>query len=107
MEVHGGPDKRKRRKKADPEWIRFMSEDEKEKERQDKRKSASLAEVGLPVRIANALESQSIFTLGDLSQMTLEQLETIPNLGTAMIRNCIRLLEQQGIPHKLHEPPGS
>jgi len=102
MEVHGGPSKRKRRKQPDPEWLEFMSDDEKERRRIKELYQVTLSDVGLPVRVVNTLENQKIFTLGDLAQVTGTQLASVPNLGEITIRKCQRLLAEFQLPNRLH-----
>lgn len=101
MEIHGGPEKRKRRKPADPEWLDFMSDDEKAEERIRGWQSVSLADVGLPVRIVNTLEDHGIFNVGQLCQVTAEDLRKIQNLGEITIRKCTKLLVELQLPNKL------
>ena len=103
MEVHGGPNNRKRRKKPDPEWLAFMSTDEKERRRIEHWQTVSLADVGLPVRIANTLEHNGVMTVGDLMRITLEEMRGIQNLGEITIRKCSRLLDELCLPNKLTE----
>jgi len=103
MEIHGGPNKRKRRKPEDPEWLSFMSDDEKEADRIEHWKSTSLAEVGLPVRIINTLEDHGVLTVGDLCKKTLKDLKQIQNLGDVTIRKCVKLLDDLKIPNELHK----
>lgn len=102
MEVHGGPSNRKRRKRPDPQWLEFMSDDEKERRRIEQWQSVPIADVGLPVRIANTLENHGIFTMGDLAQRSAAELTLIPNLGEITIRRCGRLLDELNLPNRLH-----
>lgn len=101
MEIHGGPEKRKRRKPADPEWLDFMSDDEKAEERIRSWQSVSLADVGLPVRIVNTLEDHGILNVGQLCQVTAEDLRKIQNLGEITIKKCTKLLVELQLPNKL------
>jgi DNA-directed RNA polymerase alpha subunit len=103
MEVHGGPSKRKRRKQPDPEWLEFMSDDEKERRRIRELCQVTLSDVGLPVRVVNTLENQKIFTLGDLARITGAELAAIPNLGEITIRRCQNLLADFQLPNRLHQ----
>lgn len=101
MEIHGGPKKRRRRKPADPGWLEFMSDDEKEKDRIENWQLVSLAEVGLPVRIINTLEDHGVMTVGNLAQKTAEELRSIPNLGEITISKCTKLLDELRLPNKM------
>jgi DNA-directed RNA polymerase alpha subunit len=101
MEVHGGPAKRKRRKRPDPEWLEFISDDEKEQLRIAHWKSVPLSEVGLPVRIANTLEAHGILTVGDLAKRSADDLANIPNMGVVTTRRCCRLLDELNLFHRL------
>ena len=103
MEVRGGPSNRKHRKRPDPLWLQFMSDDEKERRRIEEWQAVPLADVGLPVRIANTLENHSIFTVGDLANLTAENLTQIPNLGDLTIRRCVKLLHELNIPNRLNK----
>jgi len=101
MEIHGGPKKRRRRKPADPEWLFFMSDDDKEKERIENWQSVSLAEVGLPVRIINTLEDHGVLTVGQLAEKTEEDLRGITNLGEITISKCTKLFDELQLPNKM------
>jgi len=103
MEVHRGPSKRKRRKQPDPEWLKFISDDEKERRRIKELYQVTLSDVGLPVRSVNALENHEIFTLGDLAKITGAELASIPNLGEITIRKCQNLLAYFQLPNRLHQ----
>ena len=103
MEFHGGPKKRKRRKPADPEWLAFMSDDEKEEERIRGWQSVSLADVGLPVRVVNTLEECGVLTVGHLANRTEEQLRAIPNLGEITVKKCRKLLNDLQIPARIND----
>jgi DNA-directed RNA polymerase alpha subunit len=101
MEVHGGPQNRKRRKKPEPDWVAFMSTEEKEQKRIEHWQTVSLADVGLPVRIANTLEHNGVMTVGDLMTLTLDDMRSIQNLGEITIRKCIKLLNDLELPNNL------
>ena len=101
MEVHGGPKNRKRRKKPEPTWVAFMSTEEKEQQRIAHWQTVSLADVGLPVRIANTLEHNGVMTVGDLMCLTLDDMRSIQNLGEITIRKCVKLLNELELPNKL------
>jgi len=101
MRIYGSPETRKRRKKPDYEWLAFLSDEEKEAERVNKWKEVSLADIGLSVRIANTLEENDIFTVGDLAEKTEEDLKCLANLGAVTIEKCRKLLEDLKIPNKL------
>jgi len=103
MELHGGPFKRRRRKPPDQIWMQFMSDDEKEKMKIEQCQTVSLSDVGLPVRVANTLENYGLLTIGDLAKITIEDLESIQNLGEITIARCVRLLDEMCLPHKLRK----
>ena len=103
MEIHGGPRTRKRRKPADPNWINFMSDDEKELERITHWQSVSLTEVGLSVRIINSLGNRGIMTVGDLTKQTADELRQIQNLGEITIKKCTKLLDELQLPNRMRE----
>ena len=103
MEIHGGPTKRKRRKAEDPEWLSFMSDDEKEEKRVQEWQSTSLAEVGLPVRIINTLEDHGVLTIGDLCKKSIKDLKSIQNLGQVTINKCVKLVEELKLPNDLRK----
>lgn len=102
MEVHGGPSNRKHRKKADPFWLHFFSADEKEVQRVEQLRAIPISNVGLSVRIANTLENYGVLTLGDLANLTAEDLIKIPNLGEITIRHCQQLLAKLNLPNRFN-----
>ena len=101
MEIHGGPETRRRRKPVDPDWLFFMSDDDKEKDRIEKWQTVSLAEVDLPVRIVNTLEDHGVMTVGDLTLKTIEELQEISNLGEITILKCTKLMDDLQLPNRL------
>jgi len=101
MELHGGPQKRKRRKPPDPPWARYITPEDRERERVAHWESVAIADSGLPVRIANTLEKHGILTVGELSQQTLGRLRRISNLGEITIQRCSRLLDELKLPNQL------
>ena len=101
MEIHGGPSKRRRRKPADPDWIEFMSDDEKEAERIERWQTVPLAEVGLSVQIINTLGDHGMMTVGDLAIRTAIELRQIPNLGEITIKKCTKLLDELELPNRM------
>jgi len=96
-----GPSVRRSRTPKDPEWISFMSTEEKEVERQKHWRETSLADTGLSVRVVNCLEHANILTVGDLGNQKTEDLLGITNFGVQTLRQCRRLLENLNLPHKL------
>lgn len=96
-----GPSVRKTRRPPDPEWLKFMSTDEKEAQRLEEWMLTSLADTGLSVRAVNCLEGRGILTVSDLSQQTNDDLLGIVNFGTQTLDQCKRLLMNIGVPHKL------
>ena len=102
MELHGGPNKRKRRKPPDPSWARFITKEDKERERIAYWESVALADSSLPVRIANTLEKHGILTVGELAQQSLARLRRISNLGEITIQRCVKLLEELKVPNRLN-----
>jgi DNA-directed RNA polymerase alpha subunit len=103
MEIHGGPTRRRRRKPAEPEWLAFMSDDEKEEDRIKHWQSVSLADVGLPVRIGNTLEEHGVMTVGELCRKTATELRGIQNLGEITIKKCTKLLNELKLHNRMHE----
>jgi len=96
-----GPDVRRTRRPPDPEWLKFMSTDEKEALRLEEWMTTSLADTGLSVRAVNCLEGREILTVEDLSQQTNEDLLGIVNFGKQTLDQCKRLMMNIGVPHKL------
>jgi len=103
MEIHGGPRTRKRRKPADPDWIDFISDDEKEAERIEHWQTVSLVEVGLSVRIINTLGDHGVMTVGDLATKSADELRQIQNLGEITIKKCTKLLDDLRLPNRMRE----
>jgi DNA-directed RNA polymerase alpha subunit len=101
MDMHGGPGNRKRRKKPDPDWIKFMTNEEKEERRIAQWSSVSIFDAGLPMRIANMLESHNIMTVGDLSEANITDLINIHNLGELTVIKCSEFLDKLELPNKL------
>ncbi len=101
MEMHGGPSGRKRRKQPDPEWLRFLTDEEKEEHRIAKWHMVSIFDAGLPMRIANMLEKHNIMTVGDLTKASRQELEQIHNLGELTLNKCGEFLDKLGLPNKL------
>lgn len=101
MEIYKGPENRKRRKSTEPQWCQYMSDVDKERERIEKLKTVSLADVGLSIRISNILENQGILTVGDLALLTTEELACIPNLGEMTIERCFQLFKEIDFPNEL------
>jgi len=96
-----GPSKRRTRKPPENEWLRFMSDSEKEAMRQKEWLGAALADTGLPVRVVNCLEEAGILTVGDLSGQTPEILLKITNFGEQTLLQCQRLLLKLELPKTL------
>jgi DNA-directed RNA polymerase alpha subunit len=96
-----GPDVRRTRRPPDPEWLKFMSTDEKETLRLEEWMMTSLADTGLSVRAVNCLEGKEILTVEDLSQQTNEDLLGIVNFGKQTLGQCKRLMLTIGVPHNL------
>jgi len=96
-----GPRVRRTRRPPDPEWLKFMSTDEKEELRMEEWMITSLADTGLSVRAVNCLESREILTVADLSLKTNEDLLGIVNFGTQTLEQCKKLMRDIGVPHKL------
>ncbi len=96
-----GPSVRRSRKPKEPEWLKFMSTEEQEMERQSHWRKTSLADTGLSVRVVNCLENASILTVGDLGVKTVEELLSITNFGVQTLRQCRKLLDNLDIPHNL------
>lgn len=56
-----------------------------------------LSEVGLTVRVVNALESEAIYTVGDLSQVERASLEGMGSFGEITIGEIHDLLTRLGM----------
>ena len=96
-----GPSVRRTRRPPDPEWLKFMSTDEKEAMRLEEWMLTSLADPGLSVRAVNCLEGKGILTVSQLSQQTNDDLLGIVNFGVQTLEQCKRLLMNIGVPHSL------
>ena len=99
-----GPKVRKTRKPPDPDWVAFMSTEEKEAERQLEWLETSLADTGLSVRAVNCLEDNHILTVADLAAQKNEDLLEIKNFGVQTLQQCKQLLVNLANPHKLNYP---
>ncbi len=56
-----------------------------------------LSEVGLTVRVVNALESEAIYTVGDLAQVQRTSLEAMGSFGESTIGEIHDLLSRLGM----------
>lgn len=63
-----------------------------------------LSEVGLTVRVVNALEHEDIHTVRDLTQVNREQLEEYGSFGDITIAEIHDLLSQLGLPPSWRRP---
>ena len=97
-----GPSKRRTRKPPENEWLKFMSNSEKEELRRKEWLDAALADTGLPVRVVNCLEEAGILTVGDLTHQSPAFLLNITNFGEQTLRQCNRLLTNLKLPHQLN-----
>lgn len=79
------PDRRRRKRPLPPE----------QKTRQQLLDS-HLSEVGLNVRVVNALEEEAVYTVADLVKVTREQLEELGSFGSITIREIHDLLTKIG-----------
>lgn len=79
------PDRRRRKQPVPPE----------QKSRQQLLDS-HLSEVGLTVRVVNALEHENIHTVEDLSKVSREELEGMGSFGDITIREIHALLTRLG-----------
>lgn len=100
MQFKGGPANRKTRKKPKDLWF-FISASEEEESRVKDCLTISLADAGLPIKIVNCLEDNSIYTIGDLCQKEAEELRSIQNMGDVSFKKCQQLLNDLKIPNKL------
>jgi len=101
-----GPQNRRRRRPPDPDFNKFMSDEERRAEELESIKETSLADVGLPVRTVNALEERGCFNVGQLASMERVDLVTIANVGDRTILDCKQRLDKMGVPHpNWNRPP--
>lgn len=99
--MHGGPEKRKTRRKPEPYWAKYLTDEDREQKRIAHWYTVSLADAGIPVRLSNTLEQYGILTVGDLTRLTLDDLESIPNLGEITRVRCSQLLDEHKLPNRL------
>ena len=59
--------------------------------------SLTIEELGIPTRIANALEKAGYVTVNDLTQASLADLKSVKNLGTKSIQIVQEILTEKGI----------
>ncbi len=88
------PDRRRRKKPVPPE----------ERTRQQLLDS-HLSEVGLNVRVVNALEHEEVYTVADLSRVTREQLEAMGSFGEVTVGEIHDLLSKLGFKPQWRRPP--
>jgi len=98
-----GPSKRKTRKPPENEWLKFMSNSEKEALRQKEWLETSLADTGLPIRVVNCLEEAGVLTVEDLTHQTSDVLLNITNFGAQTLSQCTRLLTKLELPNCLQK----
>lgn len=101
MEMYGGPEKRVRRIKPEPHWAGALTDEEQEMKRVHKLNYLSLPDAGMPARTASILEQCGIFTVGDLTKLTLDDLERIPKVGEGTRVRCSQLLDEHKLPNRL------
>lgn len=94
-----GPTKRKSRRPPSVDDLRFLSPEEKELERLDALLGSALGDSGMSVRTVNCLETNGVATIGELAQMTQEELMKIPNFGEMTLSECINHLDRLKVPH--------
>lgn len=64
-----------------------------------------LSEVGLTVRVVNALEHENIYTVGDLAGVSRESLEDMGSFGDITIGEIHDLLTRCGLTPAWKRPP--
>ena len=105
MKEFGGPLTRRRRKPPDPEFAKFMSDDERLDAELEATKAIALADAGFPLRNVNSFEKKGIFTLGDLAEQDRDTLMAIDNVGEKTLDECAKRLDHRGVPHPCWAPP--
>lgn len=68
-------------------------------ERLDALLGSALGDSGMSVRTVNCLETNKVATIGELAQMTQEELMKIPNFGEMTLSECIDHLDRLKVPH--------
>ncbi|QDU53110.1 DNA-directed RNA polymerase subunit alpha [Gimesia panareensis] len=53
----------------------------------------------MSVRTVNCLETNKVATIGELAQMSQEELMKIPNFGEKTLKECIAHLDRLKVPH--------
>ncbi len=79
------PDRRRRKLPVPPE-----------QKTRDQLLDSHLSEVGLNVRVVNALEQEQVYTVADLTRVNREQLEGMGSFGEITIREIHDLLTKLG-----------
>ena len=87
------PDRRRRQRPLPPE-----------QKTQQQLLDSHLSEVGLTVRVVNALEGAEIYTVHDLTQVSREDLEEMGSFGVITIREIYELLSSLGCRPKWKKP---
>jgi DNA-directed RNA polymerase alpha subunit len=106
MKQHGpGPDKRRTRRRVEPEWIQQLSPAEQSARQQESARQQSLADLGMTTRVVNCLERIGVFTVGDLADLSKEELLALPNFGSQTLQCCERLLDELQVPHQTWSQP--
>jgi len=57
----------------------------------------SIDELNLPLRVSNALKRADIYTLTDLAQMTLKDLQSVKNLGKKSVDLVVQAAKEAGV----------
>jgi DNA-directed RNA polymerase alpha subunit len=97
MERHG-PRKHRTRTPSDPEWKKFFSEEDEDRQREEVL-NTSLADTGLSVRTTNTLEGEGIFFVRDLAKQDRETLLGIGNVGESTLQECKEVMKGLGVGH--------
>jgi DNA-directed RNA polymerase alpha subunit len=98
MKRHG-PKTRRSRRPSEPEWEKFMSDEDRREREIAAMREESLANLGLGARTVNSLEGVGLLTIGDLADQTRDELLEIDNFGETTLAECRRLLDSLNIPH--------
>lgn len=91
------PHRRRRRYDRNEPDMTHWTEGQKQEFHYQRLLDNALTEVGLPVRVVNALENHGVFTVRDLTQRTVDDLLEIANLGLKTIKQVYTTLKQTGV----------
>jgi len=94
------PENRRRRKREVRDPTLHMTEAERRTHLTRERLRTPIAEMGLPVRIVNALEDEGMLLAEDILKRKRDQITGIRNFGEKTLREIVAAVQQLGL-----EPP--